>query len=82
MLEGADAYLSEEELNHTKNEMLRWNVEHDIEWICSYLSYDRTRFISELIAPNLEAVREMQQKLKIPDGRLWSAQVLSAENLP
>lgn len=70
------------ELNHTKNEMLRWNAEYGIKWICSYLSYDRTRFISELIAPDLEAVREVQQKLKIPDDRVWSAQILSLGNLP
>lgn len=81
MLEGTDAYLSEEELNNTKNEMLRWNLEHDIEWICSYLSYDRTRFISELIALDLKAVQEVQQKLKIPSSHVWSAKVLSPKKL-
>lgn len=82
VLEGTDTYLGEEKLNSTRNEILRWTAEHGIEWICSYLSYDRTRFISELIAPNLEVVREVQQKLKISDSRVWSAQVLSPGNQP
>jgi hypothetical protein len=77
VLEGTDAYLGEEALNQTKNEMLRWNAEYGIEWICSYISYDRTRLISELVAPNSEVIRVAQQKLKIPHNRLWSAQVLS-----
>jgi Protein of unknown function (DUF4242) len=82
VLEGTEAYLDEDSLNQTKDEMLRWSAEYGIEWICSYLSYDRTQLLSELIAPDLESVREMQQRLKIPDDRLWSAQVLSPENLP
>ncbi|HEY9657864.1 MAG TPA: nickel-binding protein [Allocoleopsis sp.] len=81
VLEGTYLYLDEEELNKTKNEMLRWKAEYDIEWICSYLSYDRTRLISELTASDLEAIRAVQQKLNIPDSRLWSAQVLSPGNL-
>jgi Protein of unknown function (DUF4242) len=79
VLEEADSYLSEEELSKTKNEMLRWKAEYGIEWICSYLSSDRTRLISELTAPDLEPIRVVQQTLKIPNERIWSAQVLSPE---
>lgn len=73
------AYLDEETLNKTKNKMLHWNAEYGIEWICSYLSYDRTRLISELTALDLKLLQEVQQKLKIPDDRIWSAQILSPE---
>jgi hypothetical protein len=80
VLEGTYVHLSEEELSNTKTQMLRW-AENGISWICSYLSYDRTRLICELNAPNLEAVRDVQQKLEIPFDRVWSAQVISPSNL-
>jgi Protein of unknown function (DUF4242) len=79
VLEETYADLDEAALTRTKKDMLGWKAAYGIEWICSYRSYDRTRLISELAAPNLEAVREVQQNLKIPDDRLWVAQILSPD---
>lgn len=78
VLEEIYAYLNEEALK-TQHEMLRWNTEYGVEWICSYLSFDRTRLISELTTPTLEVVRLMQQQLHIPDDRLWAAEILKPE---
>jgi hypothetical protein len=63
----------------TQHEMLRWNTKYGTEWICSYLSFDRTRLISELTAPTLEVVRSMQQQLHIPDDCLWAAEILNPQ---
>jgi hypothetical protein len=63
----------------TQHQISRWNTEYGVEWICSYLSFDHTRLISELTAPTLEVVRLMQQQLHIPDDRLWAAEILEPE---
>jgi Protein of unknown function (DUF4242) len=74
--EGTYPPISQEELDEVSHKSISCYVDRDIEWIQSYLSFDRTRLICELNAPDLESVREIQRKLNIPFDRVWSATIV------
>ncbi|NJK77143.1 MAG: DUF4242 domain-containing protein [Oscillatoriales cyanobacterium RU_3_3] len=76
VFEGTYPPISQAELDEVSHKTLNCYVERGIEWIQSYLSFDRTRLICELNAPDLESVREVQRKLNIPFDRVWSAMVI------
>ncbi|MGL5064704.1 MAG: nickel-binding protein, partial [Microcoleus sp.] len=68
--------LSQVEFDEVSRQTLSCYVDRGIEWIQSYLSFDRTRLICELNAPDLESVREVQHKLNITFDRVWPAMVI------
>jgi Protein of unknown function (DUF4242) len=74
--EGTYPPISQEELDKVSHKTISCYVDRGIEWIQSYLSFDRTRLICELNAPDLESVREVQRKLNIPFDRVWSATII------
>lgn len=77
VIEGTYAPLSETDWHEISHKLLDYCAEHDIEWLQSYLSLDRTKVIYELNAPDLKPIAEAQHKLYIPANHVWSAQVLS-----
>lgn len=77
VIEGTYLPLSETDWNEISRKFLDYCAEHDIEWLQSYLSLDRTKVIYELNAPDLKPIAEAPPKLDIPANHVWSAQVLS-----
>lgn len=54
--------------------------EHQVQFIRSYYSSDKTRMICEYEAPDAEAVRTTQRVGGLPVARIWAARVFEWEN--
>ena len=53
-----------------------WCLEqHRVTFIRTYWSKDRRRMICEYVAPDAEAVREVQRTAAMPFERIWTAEV-------
>jgi Protein of unknown function (DUF4242) len=76
VVEGTSPSLNPDDWNEAKSKTLRCYTDRGIEWVCSYLSLDRTRLICEVYAPDAESIREAQRRLEIPFDRVWSAERL------
>jgi hypothetical protein len=77
VMEGTQPPLSEEHLEQVQQQMQDCLVTAGITWVCAYLSLDRTRFIWELVAPDLNFVQALQPKLPLPVEQVWLAVVVS-----
>lgn len=56
-----------------------WCLEaHNVRFLCTYFSRDRTRMICVYEAPDAESVRQAQTKADMPFDRIWSATVVTA----
>jgi Protein of unknown function (DUF4242) len=68
--------LSDADWNNVRQTFSQCCTEFEVNWLCSYLSLDRTRVIHELAAPNTETIRDAYHKFDIPHDSVWSAQRL------
>ncbi|ASC70129.1 hypothetical protein XM38_010590 [Halomicronema hongdechloris C2206] len=48
---------------------------HNVRWIRSLVSGDRTRSICEFEAPDAESVRQSYRQAQVPFGRIWAAEL-------
>lgn len=67
---------SDEQWQEANRLILPCYAQLNVEWIRSYISFDRTRIVCELNAPDAEVIRESHRKFGIPFDRVWSAQLL------
>ncbi|HEY9624680.1 MAG TPA: nickel-binding protein [Crinalium sp.] len=68
--------LTDEDWDKTNGQILPYYAEHGIEWVCSYVSRDRTRLVWELNASDADVIQAAHRKFGIPCDRVWSANVL------
>jgi hypothetical protein len=69
---------TDEQWQNATQLLLPCYADHNIEWIRSYVSLDRTRMVCELNAPDAETIRQTHRKFEIPFDSLWSAQLLKS----
>jgi hypothetical protein len=76
VIEGTYPPLSKTDWDEISHKMQHCCAEHEMEWLQSYISRDRTKVIYELIASNIQLVQEASHKLGITCDRIWSAEAL------
>lgn len=76
VIEGTYPSLSKTDWDEISQKMQRYCAEHEIEWLQSYISRDRTKVIYELIASDITSIQEAPHQLGIACDRIWSAEVL------
>lgn len=55
---------------------------HNVHWIRSCMSRDRTRVICEFEAPDTETVRKSFRKAGLPFARIWAVDIIKPEEAP
>lgn len=76
VIEGTYPPLTEANWNEISDKLLHYCTNSGIEWLQSYLSFDRTKVIHELNIPDAKLMEEVPHTLEIPGDRSWSAQIL------
>lgn len=49
---------------------------HDVHWVRSMMSRDRSRVICEFEAPDTETVQKSFRKAKLPFVRIWTVDII------
>ncbi|PSB03161.1 DUF4242 domain-containing protein [Merismopedia glauca] len=71
-----DPPISEEKWNQDIEQAIPCHNAHDVRWIRSMMSRDRSRVICEFEASDAETVRRSFRKVGLPFARVWVVDVL------
>ena len=71
-----DPPISEDKWNHDIEIGIPCHKAHNVLWIRSMMSRDRSRVICEFEAPDAETVRRSFRKVGLPFARIWTVDIL------
>ena len=71
-----DPPMTEERWNQDIKKAIPCHSSHNVHWIRSMMSRDRSRVICEFEAPDAETVRRSFRKVGLPFVRVWTVEVL------
>lgn len=71
-----DPPMTQERWNQDVKKAIPCHSSHDVHWIRSMMSRDRSRVICEFEAPDAETVRRSFRKVGLPFARVWTIDVL------
>lgn len=72
--------MSESEVDHLFTLLEPCLNQHDVEWMHSYLSHDRTRMFCVFAASGVEPVRMAHRSAGISHGAVWPADRLPGDH--
>lgn len=74
-----DPPITEEQWNRDVSIGIPCHQAHNVKWIRSMMSLDRSRVICEFEAPDAETVRRSFRKSGLPFARIWTIELLEPE---
>lgn len=76
-----DAPLSDEQLEAAMKRLNPCLAQYGVRWVRSFLSNDRRRDVCEYEASDAEAVRVAHHTADMPYQRVWTAQMLTPDDM-